>query len=59
MWVPAVALVSLFTCASASAFSYRVKANENACFYTYADKVGEKISFYFSVRRDSRMRDEC
>lgn len=49
MWAVAFVAFTLLSHVSASAFSYRVKANENACFYTYADKIDEKISFYFSV----------
>lgn len=45
----ALVALSLSPYVAASALSYRVKANENACFYTYADKAEEKISFYFSV----------
>ncbi|ORY78949.1 emp24/gp25L/p24 family/GOLD-domain-containing protein [Protomyces lactucae-debilis] len=33
-----------------SPITYRVKSNENACFYTNVDKAGEKISFYFAVQ---------
>ena len=31
-------------------FSYRVKSNEHACFYTSVDKPGEKIAYYYAVQ---------
>lgn len=35
--------------ASATALTYKVEANERACFYAWVDKVGEKVAFYFAV----------
>lgn len=35
--------------ASATALTYRLGANEKACFYTATEKNGEKIAFYFAV----------
>jgi hypothetical protein len=33
----------------ATALTYKIDANERACFYAWVDKVGEKIAFYFAV----------
>jgi hypothetical protein len=33
----------------ATALTYKIDANEKACFYAWVDKVGEKIAFYFAV----------
>jgi hypothetical protein len=33
----------------ATTLTYKIEANEKACFYTWVDKVGEKIAFYFAV----------
>jgi hypothetical protein len=37
----------------ATALTYKIDANERACFYAWVDKVGEKIAFYFAVPRPS------
>jgi hypothetical protein len=34
----------------ATALSYKIEANEKACFYTDVQRSGEKIAFYFAVR---------
>jgi hypothetical protein len=34
----------------ATALTYKIDANERACFYAWVDKVGEKIAFYFAVQ---------
>jgi len=34
---------------NATALTYKIDANEKACFYTWIDKVGEKMAFYFAV----------
>lgn len=34
---------------NATALTYNMEANENACFYTWADTPGKKIGFYFAV----------
>jgi hypothetical protein len=34
----------------ATALTYKIDANERACFYAWVDKVGEKIAFYFAVK---------
>ena len=35
---------------SATALTYRILANEKACFYAATDNKGVKIAFYFAVR---------
>jgi hypothetical protein len=50
----AILLSSIFTAFSpttvaATALTYKIDANEKACFYAWVDKVGEKIAFYFAV----------
>jgi hypothetical protein len=39
--------------ASATALTYKLGANEQACFYTATKTKGEKIAFYFAVRMHS------
>lgn len=34
---------------SATALTYKISANEKACFYTFSEKKGAKIAFYFAV----------
>jgi len=34
---------------SATSLTYKIDANEKACFYAWVDKVGEKMAFYFAV----------
>ena len=34
---------------AATSLTYKIEANEKACFYAWVDKVGEKIAFYFAV----------
>lgn len=36
--------------ASATALTYKLAANEKACFYTQTEKAGLKVAFYFAVR---------
>jgi hypothetical protein len=43
-------LAWLVSLVSATALTYKMSANENACFYAYAEKEGLKIAFYFAVR---------
>lgn len=33
----------------ATALTYNIAANENACFYVWSDKPGKKVGFYFAV----------
>lgn len=37
------------TAVEGTTLTYKIDANEKACFYTWVDKVGEKIAFYFAV----------
>ncbi|KAI8335315.1 emp24/gp25L/p24 family/GOLD-domain-containing protein [Chlamydoabsidia padenii] len=44
-------LLCLFTKgASATALTYNLAANEEACFYTFTNTPGKKIGFYFAVQ---------
>lgn len=44
-------LVALFASqVAATALTYKLVANEKACFYTKTQHKGEKIAFYFAVR---------
>lgn len=49
-----LALTSLLAyCASAvyaTALTYRLEANEKACFFTNVEQKGTKVAFYFAVR---------
>jgi hypothetical protein len=36
---------------SATALTYKLTANEQACFYATTKNKAEKIAFYFAVRR--------
>ena len=42
-------IVYLFSLVSATALTYKLVANENACFFTQVDQPGAKIAFYFAV----------
>ncbi len=35
---------------AATALTYKLSANEKACFYAHAPSTGPKIAFYFAVR---------
>ena len=39
----------LITNVAATALTYKLDANEKACFHTTTKKEGEKIAFYFAV----------
>jgi len=43
-------LGALTTLTSATALTYKLTPNEKECFYTYVDKAGSKIAFYFAVQ---------
>lgn len=43
-------LASLVSSATATALTYRLDANEKACFYTDIDQLNSKVAFYFAVR---------
>jgi hypothetical protein len=42
-------LVCLAAHVSATALTYKLGANEKACFFTQTQNKGEKIAFYFAV----------
>ena len=44
------ALACVAQSAVASSMTYRVRANEQACFYTDVNMAGEKVEFYFAVQ---------
>ena len=35
---------------SATALTYKMVPNEKECFYTWVDKPGSKVAFYFAVQ---------
>ncbi|KAJ5182978.1 hypothetical protein N7492_000594 [Penicillium capsulatum] len=43
-------LASLVSSATATALTYRLDANEKACFYTDIDQLNSKVAFYFAVQ---------
>ena len=46
-----LSLLGAFTSlTSATALTYKLTPNEKECFYTYVDKAGSKIAFYFAVQ---------
>jgi hypothetical protein len=42
-------IASISSVASATALTYKLLANEKACFFTYVEQKGAKIAFYFAV----------
>lgn len=42
-------LAALVSSVTATALTYRLEANEKACFYNYVDERNTKIAFYFAV----------
>jgi ubiquitin carboxyl-terminal hydrolase 7 len=40
----------LTTLISATALTYKLAANEKACFYTDVQRQNAKVAFYFAVR---------
>jgi ubiquitin carboxyl-terminal hydrolase 7 len=34
---------------SATALTYKLSANEKACFYSFVENKGAKVAFYFAV----------
>lgn len=40
---------SLVSAVSATALTYRLEANEKACFYTNVEQSNAKVAFYFAV----------
>ncbi|KAH0559272.1 hypothetical protein GP486_004210 [Trichoglossum hirsutum] len=43
-------LASLASTAAATALTYKLVANEKACFFAAVDKKGAKVAFYFAVQ---------
>jgi hypothetical protein len=43
-------IACLISNVAATALTYKLDANEKACFYTVTKKDSEKIAFYFAVR---------
>lgn len=48
-------LASLASSVSATALTYRLEANEKACFYTEVEQANAKVAFYFAVSLHSRL----
>lgn len=46
-------LASLVSSISATALTYRLEANEKACFYTNVEQSNAKVAFYFAVSMPS------
>lgn len=44
------ALLTLLGSAFATALTYKLEANEQACFYTHIEHPGFKVAFYFAVQ---------
>jgi hypothetical protein len=42
-------LASLVSSVTATALTYRLEANEKACFFTNVDQSNAKVAFYFAV----------
>lgn len=42
-------LASLVSSVTATALTYRLEANEKACFYTNVEQANAKVAFYFAV----------
>jgi hypothetical protein len=42
-------LAYLSSLVSATALTYKLSANEKACFYSYVENKGAKVAFYFAV----------
>jgi hypothetical protein len=43
------ALLSLLPSIFATTLTYKMAPHEKACFYSTAERVGEKMAFYFAV----------
>jgi hypothetical protein len=43
-------LAYLISLVSATALTYKLDANERACFFTQVQHKGTKVAFYFAVR---------
>lgn len=55
---PTLLIFSLLAClvseAAATALTFKLPANDKACFYAVTKNNAEKIAFYFAVRLRSR-----
>lgn len=40
---------TLISSVAATALTYRLEANEKACFHSYVDQKNVKLAFYFAV----------
>ena len=49
-------LAALVSTVTATALTYRLEANEKACFYNYVDERNTKVAFYFAVSADAMMK---
>lgn len=52
-------LASLVSSVTATALTYRLEANEKACFYTDVDQANAKVAFYFAVRTPELSTANC
>lgn len=43
-------LATMVSSVTATALTYKLEANEKACFFTYVDQPNTKVAFYFAVR---------
>lgn len=48
-------LASLVSSVTATALTYRLEANEKACFYTNVGQANAKVAFYFAVSSSIRL----
>lgn len=42
-------LATFVSTVTATALTYKLEANEKACFHTYVDHTNSKLAFYFAV----------
>jgi hypothetical protein len=42
-------LATFVSTVTATALTYKLEANEKACFYNYVDQRNAKVAFYFAV----------
>jgi hypothetical protein len=47
---PILALLGVFSCASATSLTYKLPANAHECVYAHVETAGTKVSFYFAVQ---------
>ena len=51
-------LACYFSYATATALTYKLVANEKACFFSNVEQQGAKIAFYFAVSRSIPAHEE-